>query len=190
MRQSARPAQLWRNFLYNNLRRFLGLVFAIIVFYFGLKTEKVLYWAIVLIFMGEFIRVWSAGYIKKNKVLSVVGPYRYVRNPLYVGSFLIGCGFGLFINNPIILVLLVAFFLYIYTLKINSEEIKLADIFGDKYLDYKKNVRRWLPGFTPYGDEQAHFDIKLAIFKNKEYNAILGCLAMIFLILIFKKHSL
>ena len=173
--------------MYNNLRRFLGLLFAMAVVYFGVKSEKIFYWAISIIFLGEILRIWAAGYIRKNKVLAIVGPYQHVRNPLYVGSFLIGAGFGIFIGNFFILALIVVIFLSIYTLQINSEEKKLSEIFGEKYLSYKKNVGRWVPRLKPYGDEKEKFDIKLAIFKNKEYNAILGCLCLIIVILILRK---
>ncbi|MDD5686433.1 MAG: isoprenylcysteine carboxylmethyltransferase family protein [Elusimicrobia bacterium] len=173
--------------MYNNLRRFIAFLFAIVVLYFAVKTEMLFYWAIIFIFFGEIIRVWAAGYIRKNKILSIVGPYKYVRNPLYVGSLLIGIGFGLFIWNFYILAFIVVLFIVIYTLQINSEEKELKNIFGEKYLDYKKNVRRWLPGIKPYGLENGEFDVKLAIFKNREYNAIFGCIGMILAILILRK---
>ncbi len=157
------------------------------VVYFGTKYGKILYWGVVPIFFGEILRIWAAGYIRKNKVLAIVGPYQHVRNPLYVGSFLIGAGFGIFIGNFVILALIIIVFLLIYTLQINSEEKKLSEIFGEKYIDYKKNVGRWIPRLKPYGDEREKFDIKLAIFKNKEYNSILGCLCLIIAILILRK---
>lgn len=159
------------------------------VAYFGVKSGKILYWGTVPIIFGEILRLWAAGYIRKNKVLSIVGPYRYVRNPLYAGSFLIGAGFGIFIGNFAILALIIIVFLLIYTLKINSEEKKLLEIFGEKYINYKKNVGRWIPRLKPYGDEWEKFDIKLAIFKNKEYNAVLGCICLVIAILILRKVS-
>ncbi|OGS44333.1 MAG: hypothetical protein A2539_01060 [Elusimicrobia bacterium RIFOXYD2_FULL_34_15] len=173
--------------MYNNLRRFIALLFAIAVFYLGIKSQRIYYWAIVIIAVGEIIRIWAAGYIKKNKILSIVGPYKYVRNPLYVGSLLIGVGFGLFIANYYLLIFMVVTFLIIYNLKIKSEEEKLKSIFGEQYLTYKKIVNRWLPRLSSYGHDSEEFNVKLAIIKNKEYNAILGCLAMIFAIIIFKK---
>lgn len=157
------------------------------VVYCGAKSEKILYWGVVPIFFGESLRIWAAGYIRKNKILAIIGPYQHVRNPLYAGSFLIGAGFGIFIGDFVILALIIIVFLLIYTLKINSEEKKLTDIFGEKYINYKKNVGRWIPRLKPYQDEREKFDIKLAIFKNKEYNVILGCLCLIFAILILRK---
>ncbi|MEW6558058.1 MAG: isoprenylcysteine carboxylmethyltransferase family protein [Elusimicrobiota bacterium] len=171
----------------NTLRRIIAFLFAIIVVLFGLKSEKVFYWAIIFILCGESIRIWSAGYIRKNKVLSIVGPYRYVRNPLYIGSFLIGVGFALFIGNFFVLILILISFGIVYTFQVKYEEKKLTEIFGEKYLEYKKNVRRWLPRITAFGLEDEKFNISLAILKNKEYNSILGCIGMIFLILILRR---
>ena len=42
--------------------------------------------------MGLSIRAWAAGHIRKEKELAVTGPYRYTRNPLYLGSFILGLG--------------------------------------------------------------------------------------------------
>lgn len=162
-------------------------MFAIVVVYFGAKSEKILYWGVVPIFFGEILRIWAAGYIRKNKVLAIVGPYRHVRNPLYVGSFLIGAGFGIFIGNFVILAMIIIVFLLIYNLKINSEEKKLSEIFGEKYINYKKNVGRWIPRRKPYGNENEKFDLRLAIFKNKEYNVVWGCFCLIIAILISQK---
>lgn len=166
----------------------MGLLFAIAVVYFSAKSEKILcWWGVVPIFFGEILRVWAAGYIRKNKVLAILGPYRHVRNPLYAGSFLIGAGFGILSSNFIILALIIIIFLLIYTLQINSEEKELAKIFGEKYINYKKNVGRWIPRWKPYNNENEKFDIKLAIFKNKEYNSILGCIGIILLVLILRE---
>jgi protein-S-isoprenylcysteine O-methyltransferase Ste14 len=42
--------------------------------------------------LGAALRAWAAGTIRKNRVLTVVGPYAHLRHPLYAGSFLIGLG--------------------------------------------------------------------------------------------------
>jgi len=179
--------------MYNNLRRFLAFVFALVVLYAGVKSEKPVYWAVIFIIIGEAVRIWAAGYIRKNSVLSIVGPYKYVRNPLYLGSFLIGIGFGMFVNNLYVFAAIVTIFLYIYTLKINSEERELEKIFGERYLEYKRNAGRWLPlkkfdmkiAQQDYSDDS--FDIKLAILKNKEYNAVFGCIFVVFAIIFLRE---
>src|SRR5258708_9886037 len=39
---------------------------------------------------GLALRAWATGHLRKNDALAVTGPYAYTRNPLYLGSFLIG----------------------------------------------------------------------------------------------------
>jgi protein-S-isoprenylcysteine O-methyltransferase Ste14 len=55
----------------------------------------------VLIFLGEGIRTWAAGHLQKNEVLTVTGPYAYVKNPLYIGSIFITAGFCILADNTI-----------------------------------------------------------------------------------------
>src|SRR5471030_1298432 len=43
--------------------------------------------------LGCALRSWAAGYLFKGKRVAVGGPYAYVRNPLYLGSFILGLGF-------------------------------------------------------------------------------------------------
>ncbi|OQA92517.1 MAG: Isoprenylcysteine carboxyl methyltransferase (ICMT) family protein [Elusimicrobia bacterium ADurb.Bin231] len=177
--------------MYNKLRKLVALLFVPVFLMISLYSEKLCFAGLFIVAAGEFIRVWSAGYIRKNKVLSVVGPYKYVRNPLYVGSLLIGLGFAVFIVNIYIFIIVLATFLYIYTLQIKSEEKALESIFGNEYERYKKNVHRWIPSFKKYraansADDTISFDIKLAIVKNKEYNAILGCISIVFAILLIR----
>ena len=43
--------------------------------------------------VGLGLRAWASGHLRKNDALAITGPYAYTRNPLYLGSFLIGIGF-------------------------------------------------------------------------------------------------
>ena len=42
---------------------------------------------------GLALRAWATGHLRKNDALATTGPYAYTRNPLYLGSFVIGLGF-------------------------------------------------------------------------------------------------
>ena len=44
-------------------------------------------------FVGLLLRAWASGHIRKNDALAISGPYAYTRNPLYLGSFILGLGF-------------------------------------------------------------------------------------------------
>jgi len=45
-----------------------------------------------VILVGLVVRGWAAGVLEKNRELAVSGPYAFTRNPLYLGSFVIGTG--------------------------------------------------------------------------------------------------
>jgi protein-S-isoprenylcysteine O-methyltransferase Ste14 len=71
------------------------------------------------------------------------GPYRFTRNPMYLGGTLTYIGIAMWMNVvwPILLLPLVLWGLY--GLVIRAEEKYLAATFGDDYAAYKKRVRRW-----------------------------------------------
>jgi protein-S-isoprenylcysteine O-methyltransferase Ste14 len=84
--------------------------------------------------------------------LVVVGYYRYVRNPMYVGFFVGWAGLwivfgrakGMLILSAITVIIAVHLFVLFY------EEPTLRDEFGDAYLAYCRNVHRWLPRLRPW----------------------------------------
>src|SRR5437763_9324665 len=45
--------------------------------------------------VGLLIRAWASGYLRKNMELATSGPYAYTRNPLYLGTFIMGGGIAL-----------------------------------------------------------------------------------------------
>jgi protein-S-isoprenylcysteine O-methyltransferase Ste14 len=73
------------------------------------------------------------------------GPYRYVRNPMYIGAFGVILGAGLALRSLSIVGLAVLFLLFVHLLVLFYEEPSLASRFGGPYLHYKSAVHRWLP---------------------------------------------
>jgi len=67
------------------------------------------------IILGLILRGWAAGHLRKEKELTVSGPYRYTRNPLYLGSLIIGIGSVAACRSWIVLGLFAAYFLIFYT---------------------------------------------------------------------------
>ncbi len=72
------------------------------------------------------------------------GPYRFTRNPMYLGNTISYLGFALVVNSAWPLFLLPLVLLGLYRLVIAEEEKYLTATFGDAYLDYKRKVRRWI----------------------------------------------
>ena len=51
---------------------------------------------------GLALRIWTFGHLEKNQHMITTGPYAHSRNPAYLGSFLIVCGFGLAAGTPFV----------------------------------------------------------------------------------------
>jgi protein-S-isoprenylcysteine O-methyltransferase Ste14 len=74
------------------------------------------------------------------------GPYRFVRNPMYVGGLSVILGAGLWLGSPSIVVLGAVFALWAHLFVVFYEERTLERRFGESYRRYKRRVRRWSPG--------------------------------------------
>lgn len=72
------------------------------------------------------------------------GPYRWVRNPMYVGAAGVILGAGLVLSSPSLVLLAFAFLLAMHFFVILHEEPTLEDRFGASYRRYKADVHRWL----------------------------------------------
>lgn len=71
------------------------------------------------------------------------GPYRYVRNPMYIGGALVIIGAGLALSSPAIVILGLAFLLVMHVFVVLYEEPALARRFGATYDSYRSSVHRW-----------------------------------------------
>jgi protein-S-isoprenylcysteine O-methyltransferase Ste14 len=74
-----------------------------------------------------------------------VGPYRFVRNPMYIGGFFALAGFGLYDLSPAILLFALPWLLLAHLFVVFYEEPHLRTKFGSPYEAYCRSVRRWLP---------------------------------------------
>ena len=108
---------------------------------------------VLLVICGFLLRVWATThfYVHKMRVISLqpqnslitTGPYRYSRNPLYLGANVF-CFFGaaLLLGSPTA-VLLTILHLPFVDLMIRREEKQLQRKFGEDFRIYKNKVRRW-----------------------------------------------
>lgn len=72
------------------------------------------------------------------------GPYRFTRNPMYVGLTLVLIGWGLYLASPWAWFGPLALVLYLTRFQIIPEERILAEKFGAEYEAYRRRVRRWI----------------------------------------------
>lgn len=73
------------------------------------------------------------------------GPYRYVRNPIYIGALCLLLGLGLYQRSVSILLFAIFYALLIHAFVVLVEEPGLERRFGESYLRYKQSVNRWIP---------------------------------------------
>ena len=133
--------------------------------------------------VGLAIRAWASGHIRKNARLAVSGPYAHTRNPLYLGSFILGLGFTVAASSNLLLFLALgglfaSLFLGIYWPVMRVEAATLAEMFGEEYKSYAAAVPLLFPRLTPYraGEGPAvRFDPSLYL-RYREYRAALGLL--------------
>lgn len=111
----------------------------------------------LLVGLGAAIRTWAAAYLRSSVVhdtelhletLVADGPYRHVRNPLYLGSFLWTVGLGFLASRLGFVILAGGAALRILRL-IGREEAELSEKQGEKFREYCRRVPRLLPALTP-----------------------------------------
>jgi hypothetical protein len=159
----------------------LGFAFAILYFWLARPTWRSLALGAIPIVPGLLVRALASGHVRKNEALATSGPYAYTRNPLYLGSLFIGVGFAVAAQSLWIGLALVAMFFAIYVPVILDEEKFLRQKFPE-YDDYARRVPRLFPGLGPQSpaakDSPLGFSLDLYL-KHREYNALLGAVAMI-----------
>jgi protein-S-isoprenylcysteine O-methyltransferase Ste14 len=97
-------------------------------------------WAIVTI-RGAGTSVET---VKPTTAIVSSGPYRFTRNPIYLGMLLGQTGFAIGFDSVWLLVTLVVFFFVLRYGVVAREEAYLERKFGRTYLEYKDSVRRWV----------------------------------------------
>lgn len=169
----------------------LGFVFAVVFMLFAHPTPLFLSIGAGVSVIGLLIRAWSSGHIRKNKILAISGPYAYTRNPLYVGSFIMGLGFTIAAAVWWLPVLFCILYLGIYLPVMRVESVELTGIFGDSYSNYAAQVPLFIPRLTKFKDGEnpaGPFEMELYL-KYREYRAAIG-LTVAFAILILKMYLL
>ena len=161
----------------------LGFTLAAAYLVFSQPTRSGLFGGGSLALLGVAVRGWAAGFLEKNQSLATGGPYRYTRNPLYLGSALTGIGLATAGGSVVMLLAFAGLFLLVYGPVMRREEHLLRQKFGAVYDGYAASVPRLVPGRAagPAGGER--FDWA-RYRRNHEYEAALGfAAALVFLVM-------
>jgi protein-S-isoprenylcysteine O-methyltransferase Ste14 len=154
----------------------LGFAFAILYFWLAKPSLRWMLLGSALVIAGLAIRALASGYLRKNEQLATAGPYAYTRNPLYVGSLVLAAGFVVAARSWWIALAAAVFFVVIYLPVIGSEEAFLREHFPE-FEEYARRVPRLLPRLTAAERPDGPFSWAL-YWKHREYNALLGSVAM------------
>jgi protein-S-isoprenylcysteine O-methyltransferase Ste14 len=127
-----------------------------------------------LVVLGVAIRTWAAGTLHKSQEVTSVGPYALVRNPLYVGSFLMMFGFCILMKDWLAFAWVAGPMACLYWFQIRFEERNLAEWFSSDWAQYASRTGRCIPR-----------SINASVFacwsprqwmKNREYQAVIASL--------------
>src|SRR5688500_2719594 len=108
----------------------LGFLCAAIFIFFAKPTGTALLAGACVSLLGLALRAWAAGHIRKNTQLATSGPYAFTRNPLYLGSFLLGLGFTIASGRWYLAVLFAALFIGIYVPTMRVAASTVAQLYG------------------------------------------------------------
>lgn len=161
---------------------FLGGIYLI----FAQPTRELLIAGAAVAFAGLLLRAASAGFLEKNQKLAASGPYRYLRNPLYLGSLLAGLGFAIAGGRWWFFLLLGFVEAAVYWPVIRQEEAHLRKLFPGEFDVYARSVPMLLPRLLPHRKIQAprgcfRWDL---YWRNREYQALLAYIVIILFLLV------
>ena len=130
--------------------------------------------------MGEGVRFFTVGFVPRGTsgrntlrqvadVLNTTGMYAVVRNPIYLGNFIIWFGLSLFMRSWWFTTLIVLFFTVFYERIIFAEEAFLREKFGDIFMQWAEHTPAMLPRFKNWRPPSLPFSWKSAI--KREYGS-------------------
>ncbi|MDT8341281.1 MAG: methyltransferase [Longimicrobiales bacterium] len=129
--------------------------------------------------LGLLLRAWAAGHLRKEERLATTGPYAHTRNPLYLGSLLLGTGVTVAGARWVFTLLFLLFFAAVYGRALREEAARMEAIFGATYRVYAARVPLLAWRLRPYrqaGADRTRFSLE-RYRGNREWEALLGAAA-------------
>lgn len=164
----------------------LGYPLALVVLWFARPTPAGILFGALVGAIGLWVRAYAAGYLHKQEVLTVTGPYAHTRNPLYLGSAILALGAGMAAESWISLSVLLLYFAIFYSVVMRREEKELLVRHGAEFREYARAVPLFLPRLTPAasaGGSSGAFSLA-QYKKNHEWQAALGFLLLLGILLV------
>lgn len=158
------------------LRVPLGFVLLAAFVWLSQPTLRSIFWGIPVALVGLWLRGWAAGHLEKNERLVATGPYAWMRNPLYVGSFIAALGLAFAAKRPVLGWIFFLFFYFVYLPVVELEEQHLRKLFPE-FEEYARRVRMFWPSI-PEKESGGEFQRKVYL-RNEEYKALLAFLIAI-----------
>ena len=149
---------------------------------------------LAFVVIGEGIRIWAAGHLQKTVELVTSGPYRYTRNPLYLGRLLIFVGLCImarmpYLANLAVLVLgCIVFFAYYLPRKERVEPARLRETHGQAYERYFDAVPALFPTTAPFPETATTGWSSERLLRNREHWMVAGLLG-IWLVLLWIAYA-
>jgi len=164
-------------------RQWFAVLFVLLVSWLGDTNLTLLYAGAAIAAVGELIRMWASGHVKKNKELATDGPYTYVRHPLYVGNILILFGYSVASNMWWSFVLMAFLLWFYYPPAISYEDNKLKKIFAEQWVEWSQNIHALIPTFSSKsGSASSDWSFKQSLMKNGEPVIAIYLLACLYLL--------
>ena len=122
--------------------------------------------------LGEGVRIWASGHIEKTAALATGGPYAHTRNPLYLGSLLLGAGFAVAAASPWVAIAILVYFVAFYPAAIRDEAAFLASRFGEEYASWARAVPLLMPRPLPAGPRATRFEWRRVALNRERRTAL------------------
>lgn len=127
----------------SSLRIIVSILLLVIGFSFGL-------WSIIIqniVGKGGPLEIANIAISPKTKNLVVSGPYRYTRNPMLFGTFLMYLAFAVYLDSITAVLIVFLFIAFMLVVVVRAEEKRLLKDFGNEYEGYRKKTSMILPWF-------------------------------------------
>ncbi|MDT8368596.1 MAG: isoprenylcysteine carboxylmethyltransferase family protein [Longimicrobiales bacterium] len=151
---------------------------ALPLLWFARPTPETLGIGAIMAACGLLLRSISAGFIRKDRILTTTGPYAHTRHPLYLGSFVLGLGVSVAGGRWSFVLAFLVFFVAVYPATMRAESVRLRERFGAAWAEYADRVPAFVPRLRWSDGTSLRGTFSLAQWrKNREYEALLGTLA-------------